>query len=272
MQKPLQRREFLCHSLTAAGAAGLGAASLAKADPANPFSESERHFIEIRTYTVANAEKRDLLVKNLDGAFIPALNRQGIEKVGVFVPVGNEAKYENNVFAVIPHNNVATFCGVAAKLLADREFMQAVQGTLATDSKNPVYTALDSRLVQCFETVPTLQTPELGADRAFEMRLYRSFNIERNAAKIHMFEHGGELSLFRELGLNPIFFGEAIFGRMLPNLAYMVGGKSVEALAESWKQFGPNPKWHEIRDNPMYKDTATEIERVILKPSAGSQI
>ncbi len=266
----MKRRDFLCNSLTAAGAIGLTATAVA-ADLGSVPPPSTRHFVEIRTYTVPNAGKRDLFVKILDNAFIPAMNRQGIKNIGVFVPVEGQEKFANDVFVVRECQALNAILGVST-LVADKEFMEAAQEIFATDSKNPVFTACDSRLLQCFETLPTLQTPELGEARAFEMRLYRSFNIERNAAKIHMFEHGGELALFRELGLNPIFFGEAVFGRMLPNLAYMVGGKSADALAESWKKFGPHPKWHELRDNTMYNDTATEIERVILKPSAGSQI
>ena len=269
----MKRREFLCNSLATtgtvvAGTTILGTETLAQGLPL----ELQRDFIEIKTYTVADAEKRDQLVKILDAAFIPAMNRQDNNPVGIFVPAGNDAKYDDNVFVVMRHKTFASFSGVATRLLNDKEFMEAAKDIFATDSKDPVFTTCESRLLQCFETAPVLETPELGTDRAFEMRLYRSFNIERNAAKIHMFEHGGELALFRELGLNPIFFGEAIFGRMLPNLAYMVGGKSVDELAKSWKNFGPNPKWHEIRDNLKYKDTATEIERVVLKPSPGSQI
>ena len=270
----MKRRDFLRNSFATAGALGLAATSLSPSQAADDLPK--REFIELRTYTVKDAGKRELLVKILDAALIPALNAQGIKPIGVFVPLGNEAKYENNVFVVIPHKTMDSFLNLTAKLLADKTYMERAGAIFETDSKNAVYTACDSQLLQGFETCPVLEVPdfgpELGSDRVFEMRLYRSFNIERNAAKIHMFEHGGELALFRELGLNPIFFGEAIFGKKIPNLTYMVGSKNAEELAKSWKNFGPNPKWHVIRDNPAYKDTATEIDRVVLKPSPGSQI
>lgn len=262
----MKRRDFLC----TAGVAGLAATSLSPLSADE--SKAKREFIELRTYTVKDLEKRDLLVKNLDDALIPALNKQGVKPVGVFVPLGNEAKYENNVFVVIPHKTVDMFLGLTPKLLADEAYMKKAAAIFETTSKDPVYTACESQLLHCFETAPVLEQRELGKDRAFEMRLYRSFNIERNAAKIHMFEHGGELALFRELGLNPIFFGETVFGKKTPNLTYMVGCENAEKLAAAWKNFGPNPKWHVIRDNSAYKDTATEIDRVILRPSPGSQI
>lgn len=260
----MKRRNFL----TAVGGVGLAAMTTADVQAA---LQTQRQFVEVQVYSVKDIEKRTQLVDILDKALVPALNRQGIKPVGVLVPVETEKKFELNVFVVVPHKTAETFIAENAKLLGDAAYRKDAAALFETTSKNPVYTDCQTFLLQCFEKVPALETPNLGQERIFELRRYRSFNIERNAAKIKMFEHAGELPLFRELGLNPIFFGEMLAGKRLPNLMYMVGFSSAEQHSEAWKKFGSHPKWREISGNPEFADTATEIDRAILKPSAGSQ-
>ena len=48
--------------------------------------------------------------------------------------------------------------------------------------------------------------------------------------KIEMFNTGGELALFREVGMDPVFFGEALLGTRVPNLTYMLGGRDKNVL------------------------------------------
>jgi hypothetical protein len=265
----MKRREFL----VSAGSVGLTAtavsvtSSISAAD-----SFGVREFIEFRTYFVKDESQKTLLVKTLDNALIPALNAQGIKPVGIFVPINTETKFEKNVFVVIPHKTIDSYVNLTTKLLADTEYRKNAAAFFTTTSKNPVYEGCESSLLKCFEKCPKLETPVSGTDRIFQARIYRSFNIERNAAKIHMFNHGGEMALFRELGIHPVFFGEALSGKMLPNLTYMVAGDNAEQHEKAWKDFVAHPKWQEIKNNPAYADTATEISRVLLKPSSGSQI
>jgi len=141
-----------------------------------------------------------------------------------------------------------------------------------TTSQDPVYTDCDTSFLLGFESVPTLEIPVTGPDRIFEWRIYRSFNIERNEAKIKMFDEGGQMPLFRETGLNPVFFGNVLAGPRTPALMFIVGCPSAEAHTEAWQAFRTHPKWLVMRDLPEFADTATEIERVVLTPSPGSQI
>ena len=272
----MKRRDFLTASGT--GLAALTTtATFAADDPRNRLPllrrrTLEKEFIEVRKYTVKDIEKRTQLIGILDQALIPALNRQGLKPVGVFIPVEKEEKYALNVFVAIPHKTSATFINVNTKLLTDNKYRKDAASIFETDSKNPVYTDCETFFLKNFDTVPILETPKLGPDRVFELRLYRSFNIERNAAKIKMFDQGGEVPLFREVGLNPIFFGDVIAGKRQPSLIYMIGCPSLEKHAEAWKTFINHPKWQKLKNDPEYADTATEIERVVLIPSAGSQV
>ncbi|MDR3232363.1 MAG: hypothetical protein LBT46_01615 [Planctomycetaceae bacterium] len=187
----MQRRNFL----TAAGTtAVLSAATSVMAQV-----PSMREFIELRTYTVRDRAKRDILVETLEKAFIPAVNVLGIKPVGVLLPIESEAKFADNVFVVIPHKSFDSFLNLTPNLLKNETFRQSA--FFKTTSKDPVYTACESAFLHCFEKCPKLELPNLGADRFYQIRTYRSFSIERNAAKIDMFNNGGEMALFRELGL-----------------------------------------------------------------------
>jgi len=261
----MKRREFL--TAGGAGLVALTAATVCAAD-----EPGHQEFIEVRKYTVKDAEKRAELVSILDKAMIPALNRQGLNPVGVFVPIPRATRYANNVFVVVPHKTTDTFVNTAAKLRADAIYMRDAAPIFATTSKDPVYTDCETFLLQGFPTMPTVEVPELGPERVFELRLYRSFNIERNEAKIKMFDVGGELPLFREVELNPIFFGDIIAGTRMPAFLYMIGCPSLEKHAEVWRTFVAHPKWIAMKDLPEYADTATEIESVVMTPSPGSQI
>jgi len=267
----MKRREFF-----AAGSAGLVALTAATALAADEPGKQE--FIEVRKYTIKDADKRAVLVDILDKALIPALNRQGLRPVGVFVPItrevplAREARFANNVFVVVPHKTTDTFVSTAAKLRADTVYKRDAAPIFATTSRDPVYTDCETFLLQGFPTMPTVEVPNLGPNRVFELRLYRSFNIERNEAKIKMFDVGGELPLFREVELNPIFFGDIVAGSRMPAFLYMIGCPSLEKHAEVWRTFVAHPKWIAMKDLPEYADTATEIESVVLTPSPGSQI
>jgi hypothetical protein len=265
----MKRREFLT-------AGGLGIAALAttpttSAQALRARRNSARQFIELRKYTVKDADKRTKLVAILDQALIPALNRQGLKPVGVLVPKESETKFAQNVFVVIPHRTMNTFVNVNDKLLADRIYRKDAAPIFETTSKDPVYTDCETCLLQCFPTIPSLETPQLGVNRVYQMRLYRSFNIDRNDAKMKMFYQGGELPLFRKVGMNPIFFGNIVAGSRMPAFWYMIGFASEEAQAKGWQAFGAHPDWAAIKDLPEYADTATEIDNIMLSPSPGSQ-
>lgn len=266
----MKRRDFL--ATAALSATALTATSSVRGNE----SPQKREFVELRTYTVKDDAKRDLLVETLDKALIPALNAQDAKPVGVF-RLRNEVekfeeKFRNRVFVVIPHKTLDSYVSLTSKLLADKNYRKNAAAIFSSDSKDPVYLNCETQLLYDFETAPVLETPDLGKDRVFQMRLYRSCNIDRNAAKIHMFDHGGELGAFREIGLNPIFFGEALSGRMMPNLTYMIGCENQEKHDAAWQAFRSHPTWERIKDLPEYADTATEIDRVLLIPSPGSQI
>jgi hypothetical protein len=269
----MKRRDFLAASC----AASLSAAAL-RGVQGGELSEA-KDFIELRTYTCGTMEKKHKLVEILDTAGVPAWNRQGIKPVGVFycdpdMNPGDKADpiWAKQVFVILPHKSLESIAMSTTRLLADGTFMQEAGALFETPMNDPIYDTFESALLHGFENAPKVEVPTTSPDRVLQLRIYNSYNIERNAKKIFMFDQGGELEIFRETGLDPVFFGETLFGDRMPNLTYMLSFENMDAKNANWKKFINHPKWKEISSDPQYKDTANKITNILLKPSNGSQI
>jgi len=244
--------------------------------PGNQGQRPANKCIELRVYTVSDLAKKEKLIQVFDEALIPALNRQEIKPVGVFwtnkdINDGN-ADFDLSVFVLFAHDTSRAALQMNSRLLADEVFLKAAAPILEAPMKEPLYTELKSTLMTGFELCPGIEVPSLSKDRILQLRYYKSYNFVRNAAKVHMFDEGGELPLFRKCGMPPVFFGDTVFGDLMPNLTYMLGFENADAQKAGWKTFVESPEWAAMKDLPMYKDTANTIINVMLKPSAGSQI
>jgi hypothetical protein len=84
----------------------------------------------------------------------------------------------------------------------------------------------------------------------------------------------GEIAIFRRVGLNPVFFGEAIAGLRMPNLTYLLAFEDDKARADAWKTFGGDPEWRKLRAIPEYEDKriVSGIRNVLMTPTSYSQI
>lgn len=235
-----------------------------------------REYVELKTYVCSSVEKRDALLAVFDKALVPALNRQGIGKVGVFwtdgeVNDGNGA-YATQVFVLVPHRTMASFVKAERLLLADPVFMRDAAALFTAPMADPLYDSCSSSLFRGFETCPAVERVTASGDRLFQLRIYNSYTPERNVKKVAMFEEGGEIAIFRKCGLAPVFFGEALAGDRLANLTYMLGFPDKEAKDTAWKTFREHPEWLALKADPQYKDTANKITNIVLRPSAGSQL
>jgi hypothetical protein len=76
----------------------------------------------------------------------------------------------------------------------------------------------------------------------------------------------------RDVGLGPIFYGQALAGSNLPHLTYMLSGETRDAHKEHFGAFGKDPRWKKISTDPQFADTVSKITSKFLQPTAFSQI
>jgi hypothetical protein len=278
----MERRDFL-KTACATGAVAAVATGTAMAQPGTG-GRSNRAFLEFREYHCATREKKRQLIEILDKAMIPALNRQEITPVGIF-ETSAELNDGTRAFSNTPYDaandlkvyllcqyNMRQLLTATSRLLADETFMNDAGDIFNAPMNEPIYETCESTLMYGFPNCPRIEVPTLDADRVLQIRYYKSYNIEKNAIKIEMFDPDGELELFRKCNMAPVFFGETLAGRMMPNLTYMLSFKNMTEKDAAWDTFVNSPEWKELSGNPKYKDTANKIVNIFLKPSPKSQI
>ena len=258
----MERREFL------AGAALAGAAASTLGANAEE-NTVEREYYEHRTYHLLPGDRNGAIHAFLEHAAIPALNRLGIGPVGVFT--GMYGGEWTDVEVLLPHPSMASVAGLNAALAADTAFLEAGAAYLNAPLDGRQYVRYTSSLMHAFTGMPKLKTPEKKG-RIFELRTYESHSEVYAKKKIEMFNEGGEIDIFLEVGLTPVFFGETLVGARMPNLTYMLVFDDMADHDASWANFGASPKWKALSGDPQYKDTVSNIHNRILRPLGYSQI
>jgi len=269
--KTLNRREFLKTSLAVSATAALSGApaSALEAGAAAP----GRDYYELRAYRLKAGAPHALLDAYLEKALIPALNARGIAAVGVFTEP--EAKDGAAVWVLIPHASLDSVAGVTASLNADPAVQAAGAEYLRSPTAaQPAFDRIDSWLMLAFAGLPRLAVPALARDgkpRIFEMRTYESFSELKALKKVDMF-NAGEIGVMQELNLSPVFYGQVLLGRDMPELTYMLCSPDIETHKKNWAAFGLHPTWVRLKNDPQYADTVSHITSRFLVPAAFSQI
>ena len=241
-------------------------------------SISTRHVLELRTYHFESEEKLERFAAYAQSGFIPALNRAGLSPVGVFrLLKADNPKLQLeadslDLTVLIPHPDSASVFSLPGLLAEDPEAAAAAQAVLGTPLRDPVYRRFESQLLLAFTACPSVEVPTSAPERLLQLRIYESHNGERALRKIEMFNAGGEIALFRKVGLNPVFFGQSLAGTLMPNLTYMLGFKSQTAMDAAWGAFLKHPEWKKLSSDPRYAETVSRITNLILRPLPGSQI
>ncbi len=238
-----------------------------------------KQLIELRTYKFASAEKQAAYAKFLGEVAVPALNRAGVKPVGIFkMDLADNPKVkqvsleETDLVVVLPFNDAATMLNLEAALDADKAYQKAGKAILNPPKKDPAFLRVTSSLMLSFDECPKLEIPAKGKDRVFQLRVYESHSADRALRKVEMFNEGGELALFRKVGMAPVFFGQTLAGERIPNLTYLLGFDNAEKQAAGWDAFLKHPEWDAMKKDPTYKDTVSRITNDNLRPVKGSQI
>jgi len=259
----MKRRDFI-----ALGAA----ASLAPlASTGNVFAQgNKREYYEWRQYhLLPGSNVRNDLNAFLEDVAIPAYNRMGIEPIGVF-----NAMYGTNrlsLYMLLPHPSLESVQTSTQQLLDDKKVQKEGGDFMTVSSENIRYVRMESSLMVAFEGMPQLAKPTTSGSRIFEMRRYESHNMRAAKRKVEMFDKG-EIQIFKDTGLQPVFFGETIIGPHMPNLTYMLWFESMEQRDERWDVFRVSPAWKKLSADPYYADTVSDITDIIFRPASYSQL
>lgn len=276
----MKRREFIKNSVAATTIAAVGLDEL-NSSAAESKHEGSREYYELRAYRLKTGAGHKALDDYLEKALIPALNRLGCKPVGVFVQAERsapaaltEVRDPNTLFVLIPYPTIESFANLPKGLHADSEFHQAGEHYLQLPKDNPAFERLESWLMLAFAGMPKIELPEYCREkksRIFELRTYESHSEMKAIKKVEMF-NAGEIEVMRDVGLGPIFYGQALIGPGLPHLTYMLSAEDEAAHKKHFGAFGKHPTWDKLKNDPQYADTVSKIKNWFLAPTPYSQI
>ncbi|MDO6431706.1 NIPSNAP family protein [Flavitalea sp. BT771] len=263
----MDRRKFVQSALLS----GPLLTGLLPSENAPAMSSKDQEWYELRTYLFANDAQRRLTGAYLEQAYLPALNRAGIENIGVFSEWQPQAT--GKMFLLIPFKSIGSFTAINGKLAHDEVYLRAGEAYLSPDPAHPAYERIESSLLKAFVQMPRIELPD-KKPRLFELRCYESPGEAAGQKKIEMFNDAGEIAVFKKIGARPVFFGETIIGLRRPNLTYMLCFDDMAAHDARWKAFGSDPEWKKISAMPEYADARliSKITRTFLEPAVYSQI
>jgi hypothetical protein len=268
------RRAFLTSAL-AVSAAAVSRTELRAAPPA-------RQYYDLRAYRLKPGAPTARLDAYFERALLPALERRGIRSVGVFTELEvnktdqtSLAKPDTPMWVLIPYATLDSFVSVSAEINTDPAVQKAGADYLQAAKADPAYDRIDSWLLRAFKGHPVMTLPAFSKKRVptrvFEMRDYESHSELKALTKIKMFDEGEE-EIMRDLGMSPVFFGQALAGPNLPHLRYITSGPDLASHLNAWSKFGPDPRWVKMRDLPQYADATSKNTARFLTPRPYSGI
>lgn len=262
----MNRRNFLAVS----GTAGLAAMTSSPMNVQAADASDGRDFYELQQVVIETDDQKKKVDVFLKEAAIPALNRIGINPVGVFYP----AEGLSPIYVLLRHKSLDSLVLLQSQLAADEEFLSKGADFINAPASAPAFKRMESSLLLAFKGMPQLDRPVSGPERVFQLRTYESPSAKTGLKKIEMFNDAGEMKIFREVGLNPVFFGQTLVGTKMPCLTYMLGFKNREEQKAAWGRFGANADWKQLSHVAEYADKTIlcGITNLLLVPAEYSQI
>lgn len=233
-----------------------------------------KQYYEIRSYLLGADGDSEAIDQYLEHALLPALKRSGFGPVGVFSPAENDTNDRPAITVVIPFNNADEMTSLHARLKRSERYLSDAKPYLERDAKNPPFQRITSELLVSMSCMPSLNVPAGtldNGDRIYELRLYESPNERLGDLKVDMFNNG-EVPIFLDCGIAPIFIGQAIIGPQTPSLTYLTVYPNDAARLKAWDAFRAHPDWQVLKGVTKYKGTVSNIDKYILKAKPYSQM
>lgn len=226
---------------------------------------------QLKIYHLKDENQRGRLETYLKQAYLPALHRAGIGKVGIFKAAGEA---DSLIYVLIPFKSAKQFLSLPKKMTKDKIYATAGDDYLNTSFDNPVYKNFESILMESITGMPLLQVPTLKADaaeRIYELRRYEAASEKLHDNKISQFNNG-ELDIFKRLGFNTVFCGKVTAGSKLPSLIYMTSFENKAERDAHWKAFSADADWKKLNAQAEYAHNFLRADIYLLHPAAYSEI
>ena len=126
--------------------------------------ETKPQEFELRSYLIDNADDHTIVANYVKTALLPALNRQKVDRVGVFKLRGKKdtankthAWPEHSIHVLIPFPTLEAFSALNLKLADDADYQKAADQLFGVDKQDPAYNRIESRFMKAFAGMPVVE-------------------------------------------------------------------------------------------------------------------
>ena len=242
----------------------------AKNTASNSSAATTPGYYTLQIYHLATPDQMNLVENFLKTAYLPALRRHGISAVGVFKPTANDTATDKRIVVFTPYRSLQQFETTTLQLQTDITLEQQAPAYVNAPYNSPPYTRIETILLRAFKDMPFAEVPRLtGAKstRIYELRSYEGPTEKLYQNKVHMFNEGGEVPLFKRLNFNAVFYGSVLAGAHMPNLMYMTSFENMADRDAHWKAFGEDPEWKVLSAKPEYQHNVSRNDILFLTPT-----
>src|SRR5690606_8306700 len=235
----------------------------------------QRDLYELRIYHIENESQEKRMDHYLENAFLPAVHKAGIEKVGVFKPLESDKEEAGKkIYVFIPYTSMEQFLELPQKLEKDQKHQESGKDFIDASHDDPTFKRRETILMQAFTGMPRFAESKLSGpkkDRVYELRSYESATEKQYRNKVKMF-NDGEIEIFDRLGFNAIFYAEVLAGSNMPNLMYLTTFSDIASEKEHWKAFGADPQWGKMKVMEEYQNNMNRNDTKLLYPTEYSDL
>ncbi|WP_282136860.1 NIPSNAP family protein [Seonamhaeicola maritimus] len=231
---------------------------------------SDQEFYQLKIYSFFGEKQQNKTDDYLKEAYLPALKRFNINQVGVFKNRLTEKDSIRKTYVLIPFSNLDEFANLETTLEKDSLHLKSGANYINALHNERPYKRIESILLSAFTDMPKMKTTDVKGERServYELRSYESPTTAYYKRKVHMFNEGGEIKLFKRLNFNAIFYADVISGPKMPNLMYMTTFPNMTVRDSLWKEFVDSPEWSKLKVIPKYQQTVSHADIMLLYPT-----
>ena len=224
-------------------------------------------FYQITVYHFTTGEQQQVIEQYLKDAYLPALHKQQIKNIGVFMPINNDTSADKRLFVIVPIKSLQHAIDITDNLSKDNNYQNNGKTYIDAAFKNAPYNRMEKILLTAFPLAPFMNVPKLTgpkAERFYELRSYESATEKIAENKKQMFNEGGEIALFKRLNFNAVFYASVVAGSKMPNLMYMTSFENKVERDAHWKSFGGDPEWKKLSALPQYQNNVSKNESIFM--------
>ena len=229
-----------------------------------------RDYYQIQVFRLTGKVQEEKVDNFLKNAYLPALHRAGIRKIGVFKPIESDTTSGKRIYIWIPFTSLDHFAKIEDVLTGDREYQAKGVDVLGAPFDQKPFIRKESILLKAFSDAPNYFIPKhqtAPSARIYELRSYEGPTENLFRQKVKMFNQGGEIKLFKTLGFNAVFYAEVVSGSTMPNLMYLTTFADMATHDERWATFRANPEWKAMSALPEYQNTVSRSVKLLLHPT-----